>query len=187
MHVLKKITWVVFGCAFLVLGFEACKKLKKYTEFDINNSSSFTIPASNYFINVPFEINTPETTTNIQEKIDTEGSASKLVDQVTLTQMNLAINTPANGNFNFLNSVEIYLSSASQPEILAAWKYEISENNSKILDLVTGNTNLKEYIKDSGLTLRVKIVTDKLVPYNLDVTANETFHVKAKLKNIFNK
>jgi len=187
MHVLKKITWIVFGCALLVLGFEACKKLKKYTEFDVNNSSAFSIPASNYFINVPFEINTPETTTNIQEKIDTEGSASKLLDQVTLTQMNLMINTPSNGNFNFLNSVEIYLSSSTQPEILAAWKYEIPENNSKVLDLVTGNTNLKEYIKDSGITLRVKIITDKVVPYNLDVTANETFHVKAKLKNLFNK
>lgn len=187
MHALKKIIGIVFGCALLVLCFDACKKLKKYTEFDVNNSSNFTIPASNYFINVPFEITTPETTTNIQEKIDTEGSTSKLVDQVTLTRMNLAINNPENGNFNFLNSVEIYLSSSSQPEILAAWKYQIPENNSKVLDLETGNTNLKEYIKDNGLTLRIKIITDKLVPYDLDVTSNETFHIKAKLKNLFNK
>lgn len=180
--------WILIALGFfLIFQIQGCKKLKKYTEFDVNNTSNFTIPSSNYIINFPFDFTTPESTTNIQEKIDNEGSASKLIDQVILTKVSLLINNPTNANFNFLNSVEIYLSSNNQPEILAAWQYDIPENNSNTLELSTGSTNLKEYMKESNLTFRVKIVTDKVIPYDIDVTAVETFHVKAKLKNLFNK
>jgi len=183
---MKKWILIALG-SFLIFQIQGCKKLKKYTEFDISTSSNFTIPSSNYIINFPFDVSTPETTTNVQEKIDNEGSSSKLIDEVILTQLNIRINHPETGNFNFLNSVEIYLSSNNQPEILAAWQYDIPENDTRSLDLSTGNTNLKEYMKESNLTLRVKIVTDKIVPYDIDVAATETFHVKAKIKNLFNK
>jgi hypothetical protein len=183
---MKKWILIALG-SFLIFQIQGCKKFKKYTEFDVNNTSNFTIPSSNYFINLPFDFTTLESTTNIQERIDNEGSSSKLIDRVTLTKLTLLINNPTNGNFDFLNSVEIYLSSNNLPEILAAWQYDIPENSSRALDLSTGNTNLKEYMKESNLTLRVKIVTDKVVPYNIDVIATETFHVKCKLKNLFNK
>jgi len=183
---MKKWILIALG-SFLIFQTQGCKKFKKYTEFDVNNTSNFTIPSSNYLINLPVDFTTPESTTNIQEKFDNEGSSSKLIDEVILTKLSLFINGPTNGNFNFLNSVELYLSSNNQPEILAAWQYDIPENNSKNLDLTTGNTNLKEYMKESSLTLRVKIVTDKIVSYDIDIIAKQTFHVKAKLKNLFNK
>ena len=166
-----------------LFAFTSCKKQK---EFTVTNSSSFTIPSSNSVINLPIEVITPETTSNVQTKVDSEGSSSKLIESVILTELNLTINNPTNGNFNFLNSIEIYLSSPNQPEILAAWQYDIAEDNATVLKLNTGNTNLKEYLKESGLTLRTKVVMDKVVSYDLAITADQHYFVKVSLKNIFN-
>lgn len=165
------------------LSFISCKKQK---EFTVSNSSSFTIPSSNAPITLPIEVSTPETTSNVQTKVDSEGSSSKLIESVILSELNLTITNPSNGNFNFLNSIEIYLSSPNQPEILAAWQYDIPEDNATALKLTTSNTNLKEYLKESGLTLRTRVVTDKLVSYNLTIKADQNYFVKVSLKNIFN-
>lgn len=173
----------LFTIALSISSFISCKKQK---EFNVTNSTTFTVPSANSAVNLPIQITTPETTSNVQTKVDAEGSTSKLIEQVILTELNLNINSPANANFNFLNSIEIYISSPTQPEVLIAWKYDIAEDNATALSLTTGNTNLKEYLKDSGISLRTKIVTDKFVTYDLNVTANQNYFVKVALKNIFN-
>lgn len=173
----------LFTITLFTFSLISCKKQK---EFNVTNSTTFTVPSANSAINLPMQITTPETTSNVQTKVDAEGSTSKLIEQVILTELNLNINSPTNANFNFLNSIEIYISSPTQPEVLIAWQYSIPESNLTNLSLTTGNTNLKEYLKDSGLSLRTKIVTDKLVSYDLNVTANQNYFVKVALKNIFN-
>ena len=160
---------------------------KKYKEFNVASSSSFTVPSNNSLINLPMEIVTPESTSNIQTQVETEGSSSKLIDHVTLTSFNLTITNPSNANFNFLNSVEVYLSSPNQPEILLASQYDIPENNATQLILNPSGEDLKEYVKETNLTIRTKVVTDKVVNYDLTVKTNEIFLVKVALKNIFKK
>ena len=171
----------IFVFAIFVV-FISCKKQK---EFSVTNSSTFTIPSSSSIINLPMQITTPQTTSNIETKVNNEGSSSKLIEKVTLTSLNLIINAPSNGNFNFLNSIEIYLSSPNQSEILVASKYDIPEDNLTTLVLNTESTDLKEYVKEKELTLRTKIITDKVVSYDLTITAEQIYFVKVALKNIF--
>ncbi len=181
---MKKIIFKLIAALVFLVTFVSCKKQK---EFNVTNSSTFTIPSSSSIINLPMQITTPQTTSNIETKVDSEGSSSKLIEQVTLTSLNLVINTPANGNFNFLNSIEIYLSSPNQSEILVASRYDIPEDNATTLALNPETTNLKEFMKDKELSLRTKIVTDKAVSYDLNVTADQIYFVKVALKNIFKK
>ena len=160
---------------------------KKYKEFNVTSTSSFTIPSNNALINLPMEIVTPESTTNFQSQVETQGSSSKLIDHVTLTSFNLTITNPANANFNFLNSIEVYLSSPNQPEILLASQYDIPENNATQLMLNPSGEDLKEYVKESNLTIRTKAVTDKVINYDISIKTDEVFLVKVALKNIFKK
>ena len=176
---------IVLKPVFIFAVFVALASCKKQKEFNVTNSSTFTIPSSTSIINLPMQITTPQTTSNIETKVNNEGSSSKLIEKVTLTSLNLVINAPSNGNFDFLNSIEIYLSSQNQPEILVASKYDIPENNLTTLALNTESTDLKEYIKEKELTLRTKIITDKVVSYDLTITADQIYFVKVTLKNIF--
>ena len=105
----------------------SCKKIGKLKEFDLHYSHEVTIPSAGAIMPLPFEIVTPETTTNTKEDYKNEGTTSKLIDRVTLKDLSLIVKSPSSGNFDFLKSIEIYLASPNHEEILVASKYEIPE------------------------------------------------------------
>jgi hypothetical protein len=160
---------------------------KKYKEFDLNYTEEVTIPSNSAIISLPFSVMTPETTTNTQSEYDNEGTSSRLIDQVTLSRLSFSVKSPGSGNFDFLNSIEIYLSSPNQPEILLASKYSIPETGLQQMDMDVSGADLKDYLKESSYSLRVKTVTDKTLSADMTVKTEETFHVKAKLRNLFKK
>lgn len=179
---------LIFSSLFcIVFFFQACKKLKKYTDFDVNYSTNFTIPATGGLIGLPIDIITPETTTNTEGTYDNKDTEARLVDEVTLTQLNLVINSPQNANFDFLENIELYLSTASQPEVMVASKYNIPKTGLRALELDTHNENLKADLQENAFRVRVKTTMRQALNNDVSITANETFHVKAKLKNLLKK
>ena len=184
---MKKSIILLTGLFCVVFFFQDCKKLKKYTDFDVNYSTDFVIPASGGLINLPINITTPETTTNTEGTYDNEDTEAKLVDEVTMTRLNLVINSPQNASFDFLENIEVYLSSSGQPEVMVASKYSIPQTGLRSLELDTHNENLKAYLEESSFKIRVKTTLRQSLTYDVSMTANETLHVKAKLKNLFKK
>lgn len=184
---MKKSIILLTGLFCVVFLFQDCKKLKKYTDFDVNYSTDFVIPASGGLINLPINIATPETTTNTEGTYENEDTEAKLVDEVTMTRLNLVINSPQNASFDFLENIEVYLSAAGQPEVMVASKYSIPQTGLRSLELDTHNENLKAYLEESAFKIRVKTTLRQSLTYDVSMTANETFHVKAKLKNLFKK
>lgn len=172
---------------FIIVNLSACKKIGKLKEFDLNYSEEIVIPANNTIINLPFNINSPETTTNTTEEYKNEGTEPKLVENVILSKLLFTIQTPASGNFNFLNSVEIYLSSPNNTEILVASKYNIPETGLTQLEMDVSTSNLKNYLQDETYKLRVKTTTDQTLTSDMTIRSDETFHVKARLRNIFKR
>lgn len=184
---MKKSLLILIALFCSVIFFQDCKKLKKYTDFDIDYSTDFVIPASGGLINLPINITTPETTTNTESTYDNKDTEAKLVDEVTLTKLNLVINSPQNASFDFLENIELYLSTAGQPEVMVASKYNIPKTGLRTLELDTHNENLKAYLQENAFKIRVKTTMRQALAYDVSMTANETFHVKAKLKNLFKK
>lgn len=171
----------------MVFLFQDCKKLKKYTDFDLDYSTDFVIPSTGGLINLPIDIVTPETTTNTEGTYSNNDTEAKLVDEVTMTRLDLVINSPQNASFDFLRSIEVYLSSSSEPEVLVASKYDIPQSGLRSLELDTRGENLKAYLQENAFKIRVKTNMRQAVAYDISMTANETFHVKAKLKNLFKR
>lgn len=163
----------------------SCKKIGKLKEFDLHYSNEVTILSSSSIIAIPIDIQTPETTTNTEGEYKNEGTNSKLIERVTLKELKLTVKAPQSGNFDFLNSIEIYLSSPTQSEVLIASKNDIPETGLTNLNLDVYSTDLKGYLQDKSFNLRFKIKTDRTIPYDMTILCNETFHVKARLRNIF--
>lgn len=165
--------------------FISCKKIGKLKEFDLHYSNEVIIPSASSIVLLPIDIRTPETTTNTEEEYKNEGTTSKLIDRVTLKDLTLTVKAPSNGNFDFLNSIEIYLASPNHTEVLVASKNDIPEAGLTTLSLVVSGGDLKSYLQDDSFSLRFKITTDRAVAYDLTIQSAETFHVKARLRNIF--
>ncbi|MDF2450143.1 MAG: hypothetical protein K0R26_2647 [Bacteroidota bacterium] len=163
----------------------SCKKIGKLKEFDLHYSNEVTIPASSSIISLPFDIRTPETTTDTKDDYKNEGTTSKLIERVTLTDLTLTIQSPPGGNFDFLNSIEIFLASPNNSEVMVASKYHIPETGLSSLSLDVKGTDLKNYMQDNSFSLRLKITTDRTLSNDLTIRADETFRVKARLRNMF--
>ncbi len=177
--------FAVYILIALTACFISCKKIGKLKEFDLHYSQEVTIPSSGAIIPLPIDIATPETSTNTKEDYKNEGTTSKLIDRVTLKDLTLTVKSPASGNFDFLKSIEIYLASPNHEEVLVASKYDIPETGLTTLSLDTYSTDLKGYMQDDSFSLRFKISTDRTVSYDLTIQSDETFHVKARLRNLF--
>lgn len=173
------ISLALFACLI------SCKKIGKLKEFDLHYSQEVTFPSSSSIASLPIDIRTPETTTNTQDEYKNEGTTSKLIDRVTLQNLTLTVKAPSNGNLDFLNSIEIYLASPNHSEVLAASKYHIPETGLKTLSLDVSSADLKGYLQDDSFSLRFKITTDRTVAYDLTIQSDETFRVKARLRNMF--
>jgi hypothetical protein len=174
-------------CLLTLISITSCKKVGKLKEFDLHYNEEFTIPANTTGLNLPFDLVSQDMTTNTSSDYDNEGTNSKLIETVYLTKLFFTVKSPSSGNFDFLKSVEIYLSSPNNSEILVASKYDIPENGSTELHMDVRDANLKDFMQDKSYKLRVKTITDKSLPYDMTVISDETFHVKARLRNYFKK
>lgn len=178
-HFTIYILTALLGC------FISCKKIGKLKEFDLHYSNEVTIPSASSVVSLPFDIKTPETTTNTKEDYKNEGTTSRLIDRVTLTDLTLTVKSPQSGNFDFLNSIEIYLASPNHTEVLVASKNDIPETGLTRLTLDVSSSDLKGYLQDESFSLKFKITTDRALAYDITIQSDETFHVKARLRNIF--
>lgn len=160
-----------------LIGFSSCKKL---ISFKMEYDDTATIPA-NALINIPFDIVTQQQTTNSQQTFENNGTASDLISRVELTNLDLSILTPASEDFNFLKSVEIFLSAPELSEIRVAYNTNVPNNGLRELPLTCEDHDLKEYLKKSSYSIRVKAETDEAITQNVEVNIHSKFTVDAGL------
>lgn len=168
--------------SFLFFTF-SCDKIDDLTKFDITYNQEITIPSSS-LISLPFSVFTPETTTNSASTFESNNTNKDLIEDIRLTALNLDILTPNDGNFNFLKSIEVFISSENFPERKIAWKENIEETNSSTLSLETLDEDIQEYIKEDTYTLRVETVTDETIKEDYKINIESVLFVDAKILGI---
>jgi hypothetical protein len=172
-------TLLIFGLIIGIL-FPACKQVDKLTMFDIDFTSSVTIPSSSG-INLPLDILTPDIETNSESTFAVNNTQKELIEEITLKTMDLEIQSPGGADFKFLKSIEIYLNATDLPEIRIAWDENVSDGIGPNLELETTAKDLKEYIKKDKFNLRVYTVTDETINQDHEILVNSVFHVDAKI------
>jgi hypothetical protein len=175
---MKNHIFIIGAIIFLLM--IGCKVVDKLTQFNMEFNSSIVIPASTG-IDLPSDIRTPDVVTNSESTFAVKDTRKDMIEEVNLTSLKLTITLPANGNFNFMKSIRVYMSAEGLPETKIAWKENISNGVGSVLDLETSDEDLKEYIKKDNFVLRMNTVTDELITTDHHIDIHSVFFVDAKV------
>lgn len=147
------------------LGFAGCDKIKDLTDI----SKELTYDGS---VEIPGVPGLPDTATivppggitgdfpifgeatNSQQLIKDNNTSSDLVTHVTLTKLSLAMAAPDSANFNFMDTIRVYIGASGMKEELLGKKNGIPKNV-KTVDLDPENINIKEYFLKDSIFFRV--------------------------------
>jgi hypothetical protein len=176
---MKSFVWILM----LMLVWTGCQKIEKFTQFKIVYHSEAVIPAT-VNINVPYDIPLPPVTTDTEQTFENNNTHKDLIEKIVLEQLNAKIIDPANGDFSFLSSIEIYISTAEMPEKKIAWSYHIPDNAGSELELDTTDDDLQAYLKADKFKLRVRVTTDELITNDYRLDIKTVFFVDAKILGV---
>ena len=156
---------ILFAAIALSAFLTGCDKTTLLTEInvDIPYSSEFNMPqVSGYTAGVPLpagglKLNIPAVgfATNAQTYISANKTSADKINKVDLKSLNLRIVLPSGSNFNFVDSVWIYISAKSQPEQLVAYKYGVEKGQSAIDMYTLTDVNLKNYFIQDSISFRL--------------------------------
>ena len=177
-----KITYryLFFVLIFLTM---SCKEIDKLTQFEMDYNETISI-ASTFGINLPFNLITPNITSNSQETFAINDTRKDLIENIQLTQMTMNLISPEGEDFSFLKSIDIYIGAEGLNEIKVAWNEDIDNSVGNTLQLSTSSSDLKEYIKNDEFYLKVTSVTDELILSDHEIEVLSKFFVDAKILGI---
>lgn len=166
--------------SFFVIGLTSCEKVSELTRFDMDYSTSITIPSSTG-INSDLIIPTPAVETNSESEFAINDTRKDMIEEITLKKMVLTIESPTDGSFSFLKEITVFIQAEGLAETEIASKTNIQNTAGNQLTLDTTNEDLKEYIKKDKFSLRVKTVTDEVIARDHSIRTDAVFGVDAKV------
>lgn len=166
--------------AMIILLAFGCKEVDKLTQFEMEYEESITIESSSV-LNLPFNLFTPDMTTNSESTFAINDTRKDLIEEILLTDLSLDINSPSDGDFRFLESVQVFINAEGLAEIEIASLNPVPDNVGPSIELETSENDLKEYIKKDKFNLRVNTVTDEFLDEDYDIQVKSKFFVDAKI------
>lgn len=170
---IKKIT--ILAVLALIIT-TSCDEVDKLLTFTISEQTSFKVNSG--VPNTPFEVATPDVTTNSSAEFKNNNTNADLVKDVKLSELKLTITNPADKTFSFLKSVHMYISTNASDEIELAFQDNIS-TTSNTLNLTCTSQKLDKYIKASSYKIRTSITTKETLTQETTVKADMKFKVTA--------
>ncbi len=182
-YTMKKISFLLIS-TLLISTFSSCNAIDKLTQFEVSYDTKFTIP-STIGIDLPFNIPTPDITTNISEKLANEQTNKELIEQLFLRKLILTTQNPKGKSFSFLKNVDLYLKTNSLPKVKVAYKHNITNSIGSELKLdIVKDVDLQEYVKDDHFTVEAEVTIDEITLEKIEIKADLTFWVDAKILGI---
>jgi hypothetical protein len=163
--------------AILALFIISCSEVDKLLTFTISDQTTFKINSGIPF-NSPFEVATPDVTTNSTSEFSNNNTNVDLVKDVKLQELKLSITSPADKTFSFLKSVHMYISTNADDEIELAFQDNIS-STSNTINLTCTTQKLDKYIKASSYKIRTSVTTRETLTQETTVKADMKFRVTA--------
>lgn len=168
---------------FTVFFAQSCKKADSFTQFYMDYSTEFVVQSS-VGINLPFNMYSPNITTNSESTFENNDTRKDKVEEIFIEQLVLSVKSPSGGDLNFLKSLHLYLSAGSLPEIEVAWIDNHTDDESTAILLNTTDANLKDYIIEDSFNIRSETTTDQIILNDYTLGADMKFWVDAKVLGI---
>lgn len=183
---MKKIISICIVLCITFFGI-SCKKEEadKLTEFDINYSSTLTMPSTSITVSsssitpTTVEFTTPNIATEQSTKFSAEKTAQNLIDQIKVTKFDISV-TGTGANLDFLKSLTIYVNASGAGEQIIATKTNIPTGLTS-LSLDLQDVNIKNFIFQENIQFKVLAVFDATASTDQVLKLDETVHVKATL------
>lgn len=173
---MRKIGLLLLGLLFVVV---ACRKKDLGISFRMNFKDELIIHSS-VGVNLPVTIQSPPTTTNSQATFSGENTSAERVSSINLEEMTLTLTQPSSGDFSFLESIYILLSSEGLADDTIAWLNPVTGNSDQ-LQLNTTSSNLKPYLIKEEYQLKAITKTDELISQEHRILIESSFRVEAEL------
>ncbi len=169
---------LLIGSAFVQ---QSCEKIEDAISFGFNIRNDFTLPP-NIPINTPFNLPGIPMDYNADGTFEQNNTKAELVKEIKLDYFKLTITEPVGQDFTFVKDVELKLNKDGVGEKLIAWKYDVSEDVGQVLDLEVTPDALDAYLKSNeGLTMSLRVTTDKLTTKEVKISSDIRVRVKADL------
>lgn len=164
--------------ALLVLAvLTSCEKIDKLLTFTIEDSQSVKIagafPAGALVPLTPVAV-----TTRSDEKFKNENTSANLVKDVKLDRLTLTITDPNSENFDFLQSINIYISTDQNDKILLASADNVPTGVNSF-QLTPTSQKLDKYVKASSYTLSTEAKIRKPISRDITIRVDSRFKVTA--------
>lgn len=164
-------------CLLTSLLFTSCDVLDNLLTFDISDETTFSVN-SGLPVNSPFEVPTPDVTTNSTTEFKNNNTKADLVKDVKLRELKLSITNPTDKTFSFLKEIHIYIATNDTDEIELAYLTNIN-STANTLGLTCTSAKLDKYIKASSYKLRTQVTTKETLTQKIDLKAIMRFRVTA--------
>ena len=171
----------------LLLGTVGCKKIAELLTFQVNDSSTFQLPASGPLPGgVGPVITLPGVTVSSTSNstLQSNGTSAEYVEDVTLDRLALTITDPAGQNFDFVKGISISIASdaAGTNKVLLASLNPVPTGQTTI-NLTPSGQKLDAYLRNGNYTLFTTVETTPLgLNRATTVRADSRFNVTATVK-----
>jgi hypothetical protein len=182
-----KKSFILFTIAICVI-VAACSKVKDLANIsvDLPYSQQVSVPVDTSYvagvpipggITLPFP-SVPFATNSKDIMAQYKTSADKII-KVSLKGLSLQILSPAGQNFDFMDSIQIYMSATTQPEVLIAHQYEISKGQTTLTLVTDTSVNLKDYFVQDTISYRLTTHINATPPQGTQLNISSVFHLLA--------
>lgn len=161
----------------------SCSVIDELTKFDLDYQTNYSV-ASTTIINTPFNLFTPDVTTQSESSFENNNTHKDLIESIKLKKIRLTIDAPEDGNFNFLKEIHVFINAEGVEEVEIANIFGLEDTNSNILDLDILGQELKAFIKKDSFNLRIETVTDQTISETHDITIDTKIRVDAKILGV---
>ena len=109
--------------------------------------------------------------------IELHGRPDKV--KVDLKKLSVQILTPPTQNFDFLDTIQLYLSAAGQPEMLVAYQYVIPKGATTLDFFTVTDVNLKNYFLADTMYFRMRARINTVPEGGTKLNIASVFHMLA--------
>ena len=177
---------ILTGLLAVSMSLAACNKeeLKKATQIeqDIHYDETTEIPfgtGSGTPLPVGISLDLPYAfATDYKTWLETYNTSSDLVTSTTMKDLTLKVIDPPSGNFDWMDTIRVYISGNGLPEVLAAYKYPVPKGIQTLnMDIV--DQNLKQYFLQDSVHVRLNGYVNALPAQGTKLNLGTTWHLVA--------
>ncbi len=176
----NKLFLLITATVFTILHSSCIKVVEQLAQWDMPFEYTMDIPATNT-IAVPVSIQSPEIATGINDFVSTNNSSIDKITSITLTKASADIkdSTGATLNFDFIQSITLFVNATGLSEAQLAQKINITPGSNAITFDVNSNIDLKNYFTKDKTSIRADVLLNQATTTKSIVTFKATLHVKA--------